>query len=585
MKTFLKIVRRSIAVILVLIISILVYSQVGNLSVHKDRILNLASDATGFEVTAEGPLDLDIGKKISLSVGAVSIANPGWPDESSLASLGTFRVVVNTWSILSGPLEVDALEIGAADITLQEGDDGTANWIVRVDAAAETESEPPGPDPVLHHLLLEDVRVNHAAADGTRFLNETSMLRLSRTGANEYEYELSAKVGEDEPDSSLTATGSLQFGKTLTDFTEAHINFDEAEFSMSGATAIDASFSGFAAADLAANRPAIEIEINVSHLGVASSDDEPPAAPDKGGEGELVFDTAPLAYSWLDTLDLDAEISIEDADLNGNRVSELHVVTKIQDAALAIAPFEFKLGGGGFLGSLKLTPVNDIYALEVEADVDKIRLAQLADADQDPATVPPLNATLSLAGQGASLHDIMASSNGRLSGRQGGGHMNLQAMGALFSDFLTSIVRTLNPVAETRTYAEIDCGIFEIDIADGVANIEELALQSDRLTVVSSGNINFETEALDLTLNTKPREGLGLSVGDVANSFIKLGGTLKKPAIGVDAVGSVTTTGAAVATGGLSLLAKGLWDRVSSEVDLCSADAAASPPEEPDQGQ
>ena len=79
-----------------------------------------------------------------------------------------------------------------------------------------------------------------------------------------------------------------------------------------------------------------------------------------------------------------------------------------------------------------------------------------------------------------------------------------------------------------------------------------------------------------LVLGTKTREGLGLSVGDVANSFVKIGGTLKNPALGVDATGSVTTTGAAIATGGLSLLAKGLWDRVTAELDICSEPAAES---------
>jgi hypothetical protein len=35
----------------------------------------------------------------------------------------------------------------------------------------------------------------------------------------------------------------------------------------------------------------------------------------------------------------------------------------------------------------------------------------------------------------------------------------------------------------------------------------------------------------------------------------------------------MTTTGAAVATGGLSLLAKSLWDRVKAQGDICKAPA------------
>ena len=88
---------------------------------------------------------------------------------------------------------------------------------------------------------------------------------------------------------------------------------------------------------------------------------------------------------------------------------------------------------------------------------------------------------------------------------------------------------------------------------------------------MSSGEVELETEQLDVAMQVRPREGLGISVGAVANSFFKLGGTLKNPSIDIDAASGITTTGAAVATGGLSLLAKGLWDRVSSEASLCES--------------
>ncbi len=574
MKTLPKIALGSVAALLVLVIGLLLYVLFGDLSVHKDRLLNAASDATGFYIASTGPFDLDVGREITLSAENVTIGNPAWPDEHALATASALHVVVDTWSILSGPIEIDSLAISGAHVNLKSSKDGIANWIPAPDPETEDDSGSPGPEPLIHKIALDDVRISHEKAGEMLFFSETSTLRMSRIGHNQFDYELDEKLDE----ASLSANGSLQFAASIGDVSSARIEFDEATFSQSGATEISASFSGFAAADLSTERPTIEVDIGVSQLDVGSNDEEQPAASDDESKGDLLFDTAPLAYSWLDTLDLVADITIANANLNGNALSELHVATRIEDAALTVAPVEFVLGEGKFMGSLNLTPANDAYALELQADVDNLRLAQLADDNQDPATVPPLNATLSLRGNGASLHDIMASSNGKLSGRQDSGHLNLQAMGALFSDFLTSIVRALNPMAEERTYTNLECGIFEIDITDGVANIEKFALQSDRLTIVSSGSVNFETEALDLMLSTKSREGLGVSIGDVANSFIKLGGTLKEPSLGLDAAGTVTTTGAAIATGGLSLLAKGLWDRVSSEVDICAQEEDTSAP-------
>jgi hypothetical protein len=47
-------------------------------------------------------------------------------------------------------------------------------------------------------------------------------------------------------------------------------------------------------------------------------------------------------------------------------------------------------------------------------------------------------------------------------------------------------------------------------------------------------------------------------------------GTLAKPQLAVDETGVLISGGAAVATGGLSLLARGLWDRLSKAGDACN---------------
>jgi len=565
MKNLMKTLLGAVAVLLVLAIGLVLYVSLGDLSVHKDRILNAASDATGFYIAAAGPFDLEVGREITLSAQDITIGNPAWSDEHPLATTGNLRVIVDTWSALSGPIEIDSLFISDAHVNLKSGEDGSANWLPARTSNEEDEPAAAGPDPVIHEIVLNDVRISHEVNGDMLFVSETSALLLTRTGLNEFDFDLDEKLDE----TSLKTSGTLRFADSLADVSNVSIEVNEAALSVSGATKVSASFSGTAQADVAGKKPVLVVNVELSELIVASGEDKSSAASNDEVEATLLFDTTPLSYSWLDSLDMDADIRVVSANLKGNALSDLRVVASIRDAALSLAPVEFMLGDGRFLGSLDLAPADAEYTLELSAEVDNLRLAQLADEGQDLATVPPLNAALNLTGTGASLHDIMATSNGKLSGRQESGQLNLQAMGALFSDFLTSIVRTLNPLAEERTYANVECGIFDVNIVDGVANIEEMALQSDRLTIVSSGSIDFESEALDLTLNTKSREGLGVSVGDVANSFIKLGGTLKEPSLGVDAVGSVTTTGAAVATGGLSLLAKGLWDRVSSEVDIC----------------
>jgi hypothetical protein len=139
----------------------------------------------------------------------------------------------------------------------------------------------------------------------------------------------------------------------------------------------------------------------------------------------------------------------------------------------------------------------------------------------------------------------------------------------LFSDFLTELLRLLNPLAEKTPYTELDCAVAAADIVDGLATVSPVVFNTREITIFSQGSIDLRTENIDLSFNTKPRTGLGLSTGVLINPFIKVGGRLAEPAIELDPKGAAVSGGTAVATVGLSLLAKSLSDRFLSSKDPC----------------
>jgi hypothetical protein len=97
------------------------------------------------------------------------------------------------------------------------------------------------------------------------------------------------------------------------------------------------------------------------------------------------------------------------------------------------------------------------------------------------------------------------------------------------------------------------------------------------VAVVADGRIDLRTEAVALGFSTRPRKGVGISTGMFTNPFIELAGTLSSPSIGFGARGAASGA-AAVATGGMSVLAQGLFDRLRGVQDQCPsalAEAAA----------
>jgi len=284
---------------------------------------------------------------------------------------------------------------------------------------------------------------------------------------------------------------------------------------------------------------------------------------------EFLFSREPLDVEWMQAANVDITVKTDQLMLPQGDLQDFQIILKLWDGALNIEPISFRESEGSVSASIYLGPSGEGYDLAVMLNAENIHIGLLATGDQDRESVPPVGGQIEFRGTGSSLHDLMASLNGNVAVRQDAGRVRNLGSSKLFGDLAVEIVRTLNPSSKTQKYTTLDCGIYDVEIKDGVATIENFALQTDRMAVVARGNVNLGSERLNLSVQATPREGLGISIGGVVNSFLKLGGTLRDPKLAIDPAGSVTTYGAAVATGGLSLVAKGLWGRVKASADIC----------------
>jgi len=286
-------------------------------------------------------------------------------------------------------------------------------------------------------------------------------------------------------------------------------------------------------------------------------------------EDGLFFSDEPLGSGWLQAANLDFNVSVDTLIANQASVSDLRVGLELKDGVLTVVPVSFRDVDGSFEATLQLVPQDGGYELATSLLAGNVRLGTLGSEDQEKAARPPLDGQVEFRGVGRSLHEIMASAHGRVSLRQGSGQIP-NRNSRILGDLVLEVIRTLNPLRSKEKYRRLDCGIYEVTIEQGVAKLDEIAIQTDNLTTLASGQINLATEKIDVGVRAKPREGLGVSLAGLTTSFIKIGGTLNSPQLTLDTKGTATTTGVAVATGGISLIAKGLADRLSGAADLCA---------------
>jgi hypothetical protein len=178
------------------------------------------------------------------------------------------------------------------------------------------------------------------------------------------------------------------------------------------------------------------------------------------------------------------------------------------------------------------------------------------------------NAHIKLKGDGQSVADIMASANGKITLQTQTGKLNVKG-NLLTSDLFTALI----PTGGKRESMTLACGVINYAIKDGQAIADKgIALVTGQMNIVGSSKINLKTEALAIHLKPRVKEGLGISVADLAD-LVSIGGTLKKPAMGADLMSTIQAglkVQSAIATGGLSLLASGLLEKLTADTDPCA---------------
>jgi hypothetical protein len=134
---------------------------------------------------------------------------------------------------------------------------------------------------------------------------------------------------------------------------------------------------------------------------------------------------------------------------------------------------------------------------------------------------------------------------------------------------IAQLFGALNPLSKEEEYSNWECSVFAIDFVEGLGEISGFLLQGEKLMIVGGGDIDLNTEKLNIEFNTKPRKGVGVSMDMFVTPFVKLGGTLASPSVGLNKKGVLLSGGAAIMTGGLSFLFQGAADRATAEAGMC----------------
>ncbi|MEH6581287.1 MAG: AsmA family protein [Halioglobus sp.] len=294
-------------------------------------------------------------------------------------------------------------------------------------------------------------------------------------------------------------------------------------------------------------------------------------APRPADKHRKVIPDTPVSTEVLKTFVAQANVRIEELAIDARTFQDVELGGSVAEGALIIDKLGLKGSQGGYLeGKLALRPSPHGTELRVRMKGDSLSLPLRAETEEELQNLPRLKLNLALISEGATVRALAGAANGYLRVESGQGQIKAGALRMLTNDFLDQLISSVNPFAVDDPYTEIHCATVLTAVEAGQVVGEPIfVLNGSRVNIFANAHTDLRTEKLDVHFNTVPQKGLGISMTTLINPYIMVTGTLAQPSLTLDAESTLIQGGAALVTGGLSILATSIKDRYLSPKDPC----------------
>jgi uncharacterized protein involved in outer membrane biogenesis len=374
--------------------------------------------------------------------------------------------------------------------------------------------------------------------------------------------------GVELPDTRLRLTGTLERDHDTFRLNEFHADTDKGDLS-GNLTYVPGT------------PPRIEGDLRTTGFDLSapavSSEPQDSKADEPLGGAHLIPDW-PLPLERLRQVDAKLAIHADSIKLQRLTRANFDLDLVLEDGTLELAPLSFSGVAGSLEAELSLKPLTVGAEVSLSLIAEELYSDLLFPGLDNLNLVPSGNWNVELRSNGSTLRELAANLNGIGKLKTSGGRVpNTRSSSMLYGALFSNVIRTINPFFESDPYTEVVCAVLPFTFTEGLmASAPTVVAQTDKLNILSSGTIDLRTEELDLEFRTEARQGLGISAASVTNPFIRIGGTLAEPAVTLNRRGALVSGGAALLTGGLSLLAQAALGGAFRSSDPCESVLAES---------
>lgn len=286
---------------------------------------------------------------------------------------------------------------------------------------------------------------------------------------------------------------------------------------------------------------------------------------------ERLIPATPIPLKAIAANDLSIKLNIGELRYLQDSITNFRIDLEQQAGKLSISEIFYEAPQGVLAGSLSINPTNANKA-DVKFDLNAENFVfNLSGLPKEKlGQVPAFNIDFHASGQGSNLREVAGSLNGSAYiGSKGGNAENVD-LSMLETFILDEIFSLIAPKSKDTFNTQFSCIATILNINEGLVTTQPaLAFSTEKIAVIVKGTLDLKTEKMNFNFNSTPTRALKINPGEMFYPYILISGTLAAPKVGVDPGKAALHGGAAIATLGISVLAKGVLDRAGNAIPVC----------------
>lgn len=259
----------------------------------------------------------------------------------------------------------------------------------------------------------------------------------------------------------------------------------------------------------------------------------------------------PLNLERLRSADMDVTLKVDTLVAPNIPLNSLDITLDLEDGLLKLDPMRLTLADGYTSGQLTLDGRNQIPSVSTDIDISRLDIKKFfTDTRFEELSGGRIGGVLQLSGQGLSLSEVMAGSNGRLIMGMNGGTLSRLLIEASDIDVAEAMPLFLGDDDVT----EIRCALADFNITNGLVKSEQFLIDTTDSNVKGNITIDFLTEGIDAEIQADSKTPSLLAL----QAPIRITGPLKSPNVSINFVKGGLRGAAAVVLGTVLTPAAGL---------------------------